>query len=85
MIFIGLGFAAIFPTTLARAGEAFAQFSGTAFSVIFLVALSGGMTAPYLAGKIAQTRSIETGLGSVILNCAMIFLLQILAARWRAR
>jgi FHS family glucose/mannose:H+ symporter-like MFS transporter len=82
---IGLGFAAIFPTTLAQASEAFAQFSGTAFSVIFVVALTGGMTAPWLAGKIAQARSIETGLGLVIFNCAMIFLLQMLVARWRER
>ncbi|HZS05477.1 MAG TPA: MFS transporter [Blastocatellia bacterium] len=85
VIFIGLGFAAIFPTTLAQAGEAFAQFSGTAFSVIFVVALSGGMTAPWLAGKIAQTRSIETGLGLVIFNCAMIFLLQLIVARRRSQ
>jgi len=79
----GLGFAAIFPTTLAQAGETFAQFSGTAFSVIFVVALSGGMTAPWLVGNIAQTRSIEAGLGVVIFNCAMIFLLQTLIAMRR--
>jgi len=85
VIIIGLGFAAIFPTTLAQAGEAFAQFSGTAFSVIFVVALSGGMTAPWLVGKIAQTHSIEAGLGVVIFNCAMIFLLQTIIAMRRAR
>lgn len=77
-VFIGLGFAAIFPITLAQAGEAFAQFSGTAFSVIFVVALCGGMTAPWLAGKIAQAHAIEAGLGLVILNCAMIVLLQMI-------
>jgi len=85
VVIIGLGFAAIFPTTLAQAGEAFAQFSGTAFSVIFVVALSGGMTAPWLVGKIAQTHSIEAGLGVVIFNCAMIFLLQTIIAMRRAR
>jgi len=84
VIFVGLGFAAIFPTTLAQAGEAFAQFSGTAFSVIFVVALGGGMTAPWLTGKLAQAHSTGTGLGLVVFNCAMIFLLQALAT-WRAR
>lgn len=79
-VLIGLGFAAIFPTTLAQAGESFAQFSGTAFSVIFVVALCGGMTSPWLAGRLAQTHSIEFGLGLVIFNCAMIFLLQMFVA-----
>lgn len=82
---IGLGFAAIFPTTLAQAGGAFAQFSGTAFSVIFVVALSGGMTAPWLAGRLAQTRSIESGLGLALFNCAMIFLLQVIIALRQSR
>ncbi|MGH9755511.1 MAG: MFS transporter, partial [Blastocatellia bacterium] len=85
VILIGLGLAAIFPTTLAQAGETFAQFSGTAFSVIFVVALSGGMTAPWLVGKIAQTHSIEAGFGVVIFNCAMIFLLQTIIALRRSR
>ncbi|MGH9935400.1 MAG: hypothetical protein ACREAM_04085, partial [Blastocatellia bacterium] len=68
-----------------QAGEAFAQFSGTAFSVIFVIALSGGMTAPWLVGKIAQTHSIEAGFGVVIFNCAMIFLLQTIIVMRRAR
>lgn len=82
---IGLGFAAIFPTTLAQAGESFAQFSGTAFSVIFVVALCGGMTSPWLAGRLAQTHSIKFGLGLALFNCAMILLLQMIAARARAK
>jgi MFS transporter, FHS family, glucose/mannose:H+ symporter len=81
---VGLGFAAIFPTTLAQAGAAFAQFSGTAFSLIFVVALSGGMTAPWLAGKLAQTHATATGLVLVLVNCAMIMLLQMLVA-WRTK
>lgn len=85
IILIGLGLAAIFPTTLAQAGETFAQFSGTAFSVIFVVALSGGTTAPWLVGKIAQARSIEAGFGVIIFNCAMIFLLQTIIVMRRAR
>lgn len=80
---IGVGFAAIFPTTLAQAGESFAQFSGTAFSVIFVVALCGGMTMPWLAGTIAQSRSLESGIGVTLFNCAMIFALQaFIAARF---
>lgn len=77
-ILIGLGFAAIFPTTLAVVGEAFPAFSGTAFSVIFVIALAGGMTSPWLTGKIAQTYTLRQGLFIPVLNCSMILLLQII-------
>jgi fucose permease len=73
---IGLGFATVFPTTLAQAGATFADFSGTAFSVIFVIALTGGMTSPWLVGKVAAANSIEAGFGVAIFNCAMIALLQ---------
>jgi len=75
-VLIGLGFAAIFPTTLAIVGGTFPSFSGTAFSVIFVIALAGGMTSPWLAGKIAQAHSLRQGLFIPIINCSMIVLLQ---------
>lgn len=73
---IGLGFAAIFPTTLAQAGAAFAEYSGTAFSIIFAMALSGGMTAPWLVGRIAQTRDVGAGFWVTVASCAAIAVLQ---------
>ncbi|MFB0565309.1 MAG: sugar MFS transporter [Candidatus Aminicenantaceae bacterium] len=76
-VLIGLGFAAIFPTTLAIIGEEFPSFSGTAFSVIFVIALAGGMTSPWLTGKIAQAYSIRQGLFIPVINCSMIIVLQI--------
>jgi len=54
-VLIGLGFAAIYPTTLAVVGESFPAFSGTAFSVVIALGLCGGMISPWLAGTIAQT------------------------------
>ena len=75
-VLIGLGFAAVFPTTLASAGEAFPSFSGTAFSVIFMIALAGGMTAPWLAGKVAAAWSIRQSMLIPVVNCAMIVILQ---------
>jgi fucose permease len=59
-VLIGLGFSAIYPTTLAVVGGSFPAISGTAFSVVFTVALCGGMTAPWLAGKVAQTAGLRT-------------------------
>jgi fucose permease len=77
-VFLGLGFAAVFPTTLAVVGGAFPRFSGTAFSVVFVVAILGGMTSPWLVGKIAHAYSLKQGMFIPIVNCSMIVLIQIL-------
>jgi fucose permease len=76
VVLIGLGFAAIFPTTLAEAGAVFAQYSGTAFGAIFAMALCGGMTAPWVVGQIAQAKSIATGFWITAFSCAAIIVLQ---------
>jgi len=80
-VLIGLGFAAIYPTTLAIAGEHFAALSGTAFSLIFTVALSGGMLCPWLAGKIGQASGLRQGLFIPVVNCLMIIILMTVLAR----
>jgi fucose permease len=81
VIVIGLGFAAIFPTTLAVVGEAFPQFSGTGFSFVFVIALMGGMTSPWLTGKIAHASTLQQGLFLPVFNCSMIIILQIAVLR----
>jgi len=81
VVFTGLGFAAIFPTTLAIAGEAFSDLTGTAFSVIFMVALAGGMTAPWLVGKVANASGLRTGLIIPVIGCAMIIVIQLAIMR----
>ena len=80
-VVIGLGFAAIYPTTLAIVGDKFAAFTGTAFSVVIAVGLVGGMLAPWLAGKIAEASSLRQGLLIPVFNCAMIVVLSILTGR----
>jgi len=82
---VGLGFATIFPTTLAQAGSAFASHSGTAFSVIFVLALSGGMTAPWLVGRIAQNQGIGAGFWVTAVGCGAIVLLQAVIRRTAGR
>jgi len=80
-ILLGLGFAAIFPSTLAVVGEAFPAFTGTAFSVAFVVALSGGMTAPWLTGRIAAASSLRQGMLVPVAACAAIVVLQLVIMR----
>jgi fucose permease len=83
VVCIGLGFAAIFPTTLAEAGAVFTEYSGTAFSVIFGMALTGGMCAPWLVGRIAQHHGVGAGLWVTVASCGAIVLLQAVIARHR--
>ena len=78
---IGLGFAAIYPTTLAIVGGKFAAITGTAFSIVIAVGLVGGMLAPWLAGKIAEASSLRQGLIIPVINCAMIVILSLFVAR----
>ena len=80
-VLIGLGFAAIYPTTLAIVGGRFAALTGTAFSVVIAVGLAGGMLAPWLAGRIAETAGLRRGLLIPVVNCAMIVVLTLLVAR----
>jgi FHS family glucose/mannose:H+ symporter-like MFS transporter len=47
---LGVGFASTFPIVLGFVGDRYAQLSGTAFSIAFVMALTGGMLLPYLTG-----------------------------------
>ncbi|HPW17878.1 MAG TPA: MFS transporter [Candidatus Aminicenantes bacterium] len=80
-VLLGLGFSAIFPTTLAVVGGRFASLTGTAFSVVIAVGLAGGMLGPWLAGRIAETSSLRRGLVVPVAGCAMIVVLALLVGR----
>ena len=80
-VLIGLGFAAVFPTTLAVIGESFPEFTGTAFSVAFVVALAGGMTSPWITGKIAHAYTLKQGFSLPVFNCAMILIISLFILR----
>ena len=47
---IGIGFSATFPLVLGLVADRYAELSGTAFSVVMVMALIGGMTLPYVTG-----------------------------------
>lgn len=83
VILLGAGTAAIFPATLAFAGSRYASHSGTVFGILMGVALTGGMTIPWLAGRISTGRSIAFGLRIGIIDALCIFILQLTAGRLR--
>jgi MFS transporter, FHS family, glucose/mannose:H+ symporter len=58
----GIGFAAVFPLVFAYVGSLYPEYSGTAFGVILVIALFGGMSYPYIAGILAEAYRIRTAM-----------------------
>jgi fucose permease len=54
LIALGAGLAGGFPIMLGIAGSLFAGLSGTAFSIIFFIALAGNTIINFLMGLVAQ-------------------------------
>jgi fucose permease len=75
-LLVGLGFAAIYPTTLSVIGEKFPLYSGTAFSLAIGTGLVGGMLSPWLIGRISQSFSLSVALFVPAFNALMILALQ---------
>lgn len=75
VLLAGLAFAAIFPTTLAIAGDRYSRFAGSVFSVLFAVALLGGMSFPWAIGRAASLGGLRTGMLLPVIGAAMISLL----------
>jgi len=80
-LLIGLGFAAIYPTTLSVIGEKFPSFSGTAFSLAISTGLVGGMLSPWLIGRVSQNHSLQTALLVPFFNLILILFLQLMVRR----
>ena len=54
LILTGAGLASGFPVMLGLVGDRYASLSGTAFSLVFTIALLGNMTINYLMGVVAN-------------------------------
>lgn len=77
VVLIGLSFASIFPTILGVAGSKCEAYSGTAFGILFAIALTGGMILPWAVGQVADAYGLRVGLVIAVVNSAAIFLLQL--------
>lgn len=80
-LLIGLGFAAIYPTTLSVIGEKFPAVSGTAFSLAISTGLVGGMLSPWLIGRVSQDYSLQTALLVPLFNLTAILILQLIVRK----
>ncbi len=70
LVLVGLGFAAVFPVIFAYVGDIYARLSGTAFSVVLVMALTGGMLYPYVTGIIANSFGLRVAL--YLIPCSII-------------
>jgi MFS transporter, FHS family, glucose/mannose:H+ symporter len=78
MILLGIGFAAGFPVILGYVGELYAEMSGTAFSIVIVMALSGNTLLNYLAGILSKL----TGIGSFPLLLSVCLIMMAILFKW---
>jgi fucose permease len=72
---LGAGFAATFPVVLGFVGERHPRLSGTAFGIVLVMALTGGMLFPWATGVLGATQGLRT---SFLLVPAALVLLALL-------
>jgi fucose permease len=84
---VGLGatVAGIFPAVLGEAGARFPAHSGTVFGLLFTIALTGGMTLPWVTGQAAAAWGLRPALGLVVGQFLAVLALQALVTAGSAR
>jgi fucose permease len=70
-----VGFAATFPVVLGFVGDRYTQLSGTAFSIVIVMALTGGMLLPWLTGVLGASYGLR---GSFVIVPVAVVLLSVL-------
>lgn len=75
---VGTGFAATFPVVLSLVGERYASLSGTAFSIVMVMALTGGMLLPYVTGVLGGIYGLRGSL--TIVPVSLVLLATLLVA-----
>jgi fucose permease len=75
---LGCGFAATFPVVLGLVADRYAALSGTAFSVVIVMALTGGMLLPYSTGALGAVYGLRESF--LIIPAALALLAALLVA-----
>ena len=78
---LGVGFSATFPVILGLVGDRYAHLSGTAYSVMFAMALTGGMTLPYFTGVLGARYGLRTSF--LIVPAALVGMVALLGVARR--
>lgn len=77
----GAGMAAGFPVLLGYAGDLYPRMSGTAFSILFVMALTGGSLFPYVAGVLGGAFGLRASF--LMTPLALLCMLAILSVALR--
>lgn len=85
VVALGAALAGIFPAVLGVAGSRYPAYSGTVFGILFTMALSGGMTLPWVTGQAAAAWGLRPALGLVVLQFLAVLALQWFVTAGRAR
>jgi hypothetical protein len=57
-----LAMSAVFPTTLAIAGDRYRRYAGSVFGFLFTIANFGGMLFPWALGRVSQAGGVRLGM-----------------------
>jgi fucose permease len=86
LFLVGFGLAAGFPVVLGIIGELYTELTGTAFSIAFVMALTGGSALPYLTGLLGDWYGLRASLQIVPASAlAMALLFGVVRRRLPAR
>jgi len=83
VMLIGFGFAAVFPVILGFVGDRYPHLSGTAFSVVFVMALTGGSLMPYVSGLVGNSHGLR--MAFIIVPVSLVLMLGILSSVMRPK
>ncbi len=80
LLLVGAGFAGIYPIILGYVGILFPHLSGTAFSIVLVMALIGGMIYPSVTGIIGDSCGLRTALILIPISlCCSVLIFQKIA------
>jgi len=74
LVLLGIGFASGFPVMLSFVADSFSHLSGTAFSLVFVIGLSGTTVMNFVTGVVSEMFGIKY-FTLIILACVLIMLL----------
>lgn len=78
---LGAGLAGGFPIVLGYVGDRYAHLSGTAFSIVLVMALTGGSALPYLTGALGERFGLRVSF--LILPVSLLFMAGLLGLALR--
>jgi fucose permease len=81
LFFLGMGCAAVFPVMLSYVGELFSTISGTAFSIVMVIAMIGNILINYIMGLTAHGFGISHYTTVLFVSLIIMVILLLVAVR----